>query len=153
MLIDCELMGRERRIELHVPDVPKAWRFYRDIMGAQEVFRSESGMGGATRIGFTIGKAGFAITSRDHAGSNNGRSTLSQLAADFGAQFAAVVVYVRNPATAAQHALDAGSRLQPEAASGTPTHRGQPVKVIIDPFGNSWAFANTASWHRRRRQT
>jgi hypothetical protein len=56
-------------------------------------------VGGATRIGFTIGKAGFAITSRDHAGSNDGLSTLSVRAADFGAAFAAIaVVYVRNPA-------------------------------------------------------
>ena len=144
MLIDCELMGSERRIELHVPDVREAWKFYRDIMGAQEVFRSEPGVGGVTRIGFTIGKAAFAITSCDHAGPDDDLSPLSQLAADFGASFAAIVVYVRNPATAAQHALDAGGRLQPEAASGTPTHRGHPVTVIIDPFGNSWAFAKSA---------
>ncbi|HME26383.1 MAG TPA: hypothetical protein VKI44_34510 [Acetobacteraceae bacterium] len=77
-------------------------------------------MGGATRIGFTIGKAALAITSRDHAGSDDGRSTLSLLAADFGASFAAIVLYVRNPATVAHHALNAGSWLQPEAASGTP---------------------------------
>ncbi|HEY2616378.1 MAG TPA: VOC family protein [Acetobacteraceae bacterium] len=143
MLIDCDLMGSERRIELHVPDAQEAWEFYRDIMGAQEVFRSEPGVGGGTRIGFTIGKAGFAITSRDLAGSNDGRSTLSLLAADFGASFAAVVVYVRDPATAAQRALAAGSRRHPEAVSGTPTHRGHPVTVIIDPFGNSWAFAKS----------
>lgn len=73
-------------------------------MGAQEVFRSEPGVGGATRIGFTIGKAAFAITSRDDAGSDDGLSTLSLLAADFGASFAAIVLYVRNQVTAAQHA-------------------------------------------------
>jgi hypothetical protein len=34
MLIDCELMGSERRLELCVPDVEQAWSFYRDIMAA-----------------------------------------------------------------------------------------------------------------------
>ena len=41
MLIDCELMGIDRRIELHVRDLQRAWSFYRDIMGAQEAFRSD----------------------------------------------------------------------------------------------------------------
>ncbi len=67
MLIDCELMGSERRLELCVPDVEQAWSFYRDIMGAQEVFRSEPHTGDPSRIGFIIGKTGFTITSEDHA--------------------------------------------------------------------------------------
>jgi catechol 2,3-dioxygenase-like lactoylglutathione lyase family enzyme len=143
VLIDCELMGSERRFELHVPDVEQAWPFYRDIMCAREVFRSEPGVGGPTRIGFTIGRAGFTLTSQDRAGSHDGGPVLSRFAADFGAAFAAIVVYVQDPLTAARRALDAGSRLQPEATSGTPTYRGNPVEVIIDPFGNSWAFAKS----------
>jgi hypothetical protein len=143
MLIDCELMGSARRIELCVPDVERAWPFYRDIMGAQEVFRSDRCAGGPTRIGFTIGKAGFAINPQDDAGAGGSRPTLSLLAADFDAPFVAVVVYVQDPVIAVQHALDAGSQLQPEGAYATPTHRGHPVKVIIDPFGNSWAFAKS----------
>ncbi len=143
MLIDCELMGPERRIELCVPDVGRAWPFYRDVMGAQEVFRNGRYTGGPARIGFTIGKAGFAITPSDDAGAGDSRPTLSLLAADFGAPFVAVVVYVQDPVIAVQHALDAGSQIQPEEDDGTPTYRGYPVKVIIDPFGNSWAFAKS----------
>jgi uncharacterized glyoxalase superfamily protein PhnB len=143
MLIDCELMGSERRIDLCVPDVERAWSFYCDIMGAQEVFRSNPGAGAPKRIGFTIGKTQFAITSQDQAQSANSQPTLSLLAADFSATFIAVVVYVRDPVIATQRALDAGSRLQPKVASGTPSHNGCPVQVIIDPFGNSWAFARS----------
>ncbi|HTW72251.1 MAG TPA: VOC family protein [Acetobacteraceae bacterium] len=143
MLIDCELMGSERRLELCVPDVEQAWSFYRDIMGAREVFRSEPRTGDPSRIGFTIGKTGFTITSPDNARSGDGRPIASLLAADLGATFAAIVVYVQDPVTAARRAIDAGSRRRPEAASGTPTHRGHPVEVIIDPFGNSWALAKS----------
>jgi uncharacterized glyoxalase superfamily protein PhnB len=141
MLIDCELMGSERRIDLCVPDVERAWSFYCDIMGAQEVFRSNPGAGAPKRIGFKIGKTQFAIASQDEGQSDNSQHTLSLLAADLGGTFIAVVVYVRDPVIAAQRALDAGSRLQSEVASGTPTHKGRQVQVIIDPFGNHWAFA------------
>jgi hypothetical protein len=41
MMIDCELMGSQRRPERCVPDVGQAWSPCRDIMGAQEVFGSE----------------------------------------------------------------------------------------------------------------
>ena len=141
MLIDCELMGSERRIELCVPDVERGWSFYCDVMGAHEVFRSNPGAGAPNKIGFTIGKTQFAIAPQDRAQSDDNQPTLSRLAAEFGAPFIAVVVYVRDPVIAAQRALDAGSRLQPEVTSGTLTHKGRPVQVIIDPFGNSWAFA------------
>ncbi len=143
MLIDCELMGSERRLELCVPDVEQAWSFYRDILGAQEVFRSGLHAGRPSRIGFSIGRTGFTITSQDHAESGDGRPTLSLLAADLGTTFAAIVVYVQDPVTAARRAIDAGSRRQSEAPSATPTHRGHPVEVIIDPFGNSWALAKS----------
>ena len=143
MLIDCELMGPERRFELHVPDVEKAWPFYRDILGGQEAFRSEVLLGRPARIGFTIGSAGFTITSQNDAGSDDSRPVLSRLATDFGATFAAIVLCVQDPVTAAQRTLNAGCRLQPEAVAGTPTYRGSPVEVIIDPFGNSWAFAKS----------
>jgi len=69
VLIDCELMGVDRRVELHVLDLQRAWSFYRDIMGAKEVFRSESRAGGPAKIGFTISKVGFTIMPHDHAGS------------------------------------------------------------------------------------
>ena len=117
MLIDCELMGSDWRIELCVPDVERAWSFYRDILGAQEAFRSGPCVEGPTRIGFTIGKLGFAMTSQGRAEVGDRKPTLSLLAADFGATFVAVIVYVRDPTIALQHALYAGSRLQPEAGA------------------------------------
>jgi uncharacterized glyoxalase superfamily protein PhnB len=149
MLIDCDLMGTERRFELPVPDVERAWSFYLDIMGAEEVFRIVSGAGGPTRIGFTIGKAGFAITSHGPSAADDSRPTLALLATEFGAPFAAVVLYVPNPAGAAQRALEAGSQYRPEAASGTASYRGHPVELIIDPFGHSWAFAISSEGHFR----
>ena len=148
MLIDCELMGSGRRLELCVPDVGQAWSFYRDVMGAREVSRSERRTGGPTAIGFIIGKTSFTMGSQDYAGSADGRPTLSLLAVDRGVTFAAIVLHVQDQATAARHAIDAGSRRASAAASGTPTHRGRPVEVIIDPFGNSWAFAKSSEDRR-----
>jgi hypothetical protein len=141
MLIDCALIGSERRIELHVPDVEKAWPFYRDILGAQEAFRSESRASVPARISFSLNGACFTLLSARLAESGDSRSTLNVLAEDFGAAFVAIILYVRDPVAARLNALNAGSRLQPEAASGTPTFGGHPVEVIIDPYGNSWAFA------------
>jgi hypothetical protein len=128
MLIDCELMGSGRRLELCVPDVGHAWSFYCDVMAAREVFRSERRTGGPTAIGFSIGKTSVTMGSQDYPGSADGRPTLSLLAADLGVTFAAIVLYLQDPATAARHAIDAGSRRASAAASGTPTHRGCPVK-------------------------
>jgi len=144
MLIDCELVGPERRFELSVPDVERAWPFYRDILGAQEAFRSEPSTGGPSRIGFTLGKAGFTITPQALAEEGDSRPTLALLAAEFGATFAAVVLYVQDPDGVAERALEAGSQFQPETAFGTPSYRGHPVTVIVDPFGHSWAFAKSS---------
>jgi hypothetical protein len=127
VLIDCELMGVERRIELQVQDLQQTWSSDRNIMGAQEVFRSESRAGEPAKIGFTIGKVGFTILSHDHARSHDGGNILAQLATDFGASFVAIVIYVQDPAIATQHALNAGSRLHPGTGSCLPTHRGYPV--------------------------
>lgn len=143
MLIDCELMGSERKFELPVPDVEQAWSFYRDIMGAQEVFRSEPGTGESTRIGFTIGNAGFMITSQGNAQVGDGRPTPALLAADFGAAFAAIVLYVQDPVSVVRRVLEAGGRFRPEATAGTPSYRGQPVELIVDPYGHSWAVAKS----------
>lgn len=144
MLFDCDLMGMTRRIELRVPDVEQAWSFYRDVMGAQEVFRSALGAAGASRIGFTIGRAGFVLVPEHDTATGDDRPTLALLAEDFGASFAAIVLYVQDPSTVVRRALTAGSQLQPVAASGTPSYRDRPVEVIVDPFGHSWAFATFA---------
>jgi uncharacterized glyoxalase superfamily protein PhnB len=147
MLIDCGLMGTERRFALHVRDVERAWSFYRDIMGAKEEFRSEPATAGPKRIGFTIGKAGFVVTSQVHAETDDDHPTLALLAKEFGVSFAAIVLYVGDPTTSVQRALEAGSQLQPEAAAGMPLCRGYPVEVVIDPFGHSWAFAKSSEGH------
>ena len=144
MLIDCELMGAEPKFELRVPDIEQAWSFYRDIMGAQEIFRTEPGIGRPTKIGFTIGKAGVTITSQGDGEANDCRPTPKLLAAEFGASFAAILLYVQDPASTLQRALGAGSQFHPEAASDMLSCRGHPVEVIIDPFGHAWAFAKSS---------
>jgi catechol 2,3-dioxygenase-like lactoylglutathione lyase family enzyme len=144
MLVDCELMGAERRFELPVADVQRAWSFYRDIMGAEEVFRSESDVRVPTRIGFAIGRAGFMITAQGPAEADHSRPALALLATEFSEPFAAVVLYVQAPTGAVQRALEAGSHFRPEAASATASYCGNPVEVIIDPFGRSWAFAKSS---------
>ncbi len=144
MLIDCEMMGAERRFELRVPDLEHAWSFYRDIMGAQEVYRRARSSGRPAQIGFTIGKVGFLIAPEGDAEISDSEPTLALLAEEFGATFAAVVLYVQDPAGVVRRALEAGSQIQPGAAHGTPSYRGHPVEVIVDPFGHSWAFAMSA---------
>jgi hypothetical protein len=110
MLIDCALIGSERRVELHVPDVEKAWVFYRDILGAQEAFRSEHCKGVLATIGFSLGGVGFSLAWATVAQLGASQLTLNRLAADFGATFVAVVLYVQDPVAAARHALKAGAR-------------------------------------------
>ncbi len=144
MLIDCELMGVEQRIELPVPDVGQAWSFYRDIMEAKEVFRSSPGAAGASRIGITIGRAGFLLVPERATAAGKNRPTLALLAEDFGVPFAAIVLYVQDPVTVVRRALKAGGQRQPIAASETPSYRDRPVEVIVDPFGHCWAFALSA---------
>lgn len=140
MLIDCALMGSEKRLELRVPILEKAWSFYREIMGAKEVFRTQTSAGAPTRIGFDLGlsKIGFAMTTDDN---KDDRSSLALLADDFGVSFAAIILYVEDPVNVMRRALDAGGRILPEAAIVKPSHRGRPVDVIADPFGNAWVFA------------
>jgi uncharacterized glyoxalase superfamily protein PhnB len=149
MLIDCEQLGAERRIELLVPDVDEAWSFYRDIMGAEEVFRIALGAGGVSEIGLTIGRAAFVIASDRNRETGGSRPTLALLAEDFGVAFAAVVLYVRDPGAVVRRALSAGSQRQSTAGSGTPCYGDHPVDVIVDPFGHSWAFAMSAEAHSR----
>ena len=115
-----------------MPDVDKAWPFYRGYSGRAGGAPERARTPTTPRIGFSLGEVGFGLVSTTAAWSGDSRLTLSQLAADFGATFVAVVLYVQDPVVAAQHALRAGGRLQPEAASGAPTFGGYPVEVIVD---------------------
>ena len=63
MLIDWERAGPERRFEVRVPNVLQAGKFYRGVFGADETFRQETHNGKVFRLGFTIGRIGFAISS------------------------------------------------------------------------------------------
>lgn len=149
MLIDCEQIGADRRIELRVSDVEQAWSFYHDIMGAQEVFRSAPCAGGPSRIGLTIGRAGFVIVPEHDRETGDSRPTLALLAEDFGVAFAAVVLYVRDPDAVVRRALAAGSQLRSASGSATPSYGDHPVEVIVDPFGHAWAFAMSAEARSR----
>jgi uncharacterized glyoxalase superfamily protein PhnB len=147
MLIDCALTGSEKRLELRVPNIEQAWSFYCEIMGAKEVFRTQTGAGGLIRIGFNVGKIGFAMTTDDN---DDGRSSLALLADDFGVSFVAIILYVEDPMNVTRRALDAGSRILLEGALAKTNHRGQPVEVIADPFGNAWVFAKQTALGSRK---
>jgi hypothetical protein len=82
MLIDWERAGPERRFELRVPNVLQAGKFYRDVFGAEETFRQETHNGKVFRLGFAIGRIGFAISSE--GGVEQERPLLSSIAENWG---------------------------------------------------------------------
>src|ERR1700687_1192256 len=95
MLIDWERAGPERRFELRVPNVLQAGKFYRDVFGAEETFRQETDNGKVFRLGFAIGRIGFAISSE--GGVEQERPLLSSIAEEFGSPFVAIILRVEDP--------------------------------------------------------
>jgi uncharacterized glyoxalase superfamily protein PhnB len=95
MLIDWERAGPERRYELRVPNVRQAGKFYRDVFGAEETFRQETDNGKVFRLGFAIGRIGFAISSE--GGVEQERPLLSSIAEEFGSPFVAIILRVEDP--------------------------------------------------------
>ncbi len=131
MLIDWERAGPERRFEVRVPNVLQAGNFYRDVFGAEETFRQETDNGKVLRLGFTIGRIGFAISSEDDI--EHKRPLLSSIAGDLGSTFVAIILRVEDPDHMARAAQDAGSGI-------TRAHELDPITVITDPFGGHWAL-------------
>jgi len=129
MLIDWERAGPERRFEVRVPNVLQAGKFYRGVFGADETFRQETHNGKVFRLGFTIGRIGFAISSEGDIE----RPLLSSIAEEFGSAFVAVVLRVEDPDCMARAAQQAGSGL-------TRAHQMDAVTVVTDPFGGHWAL-------------
>ncbi|SHH56118.1 VOC family protein [Bradyrhizobium erythrophlei] len=129
MLIDWERAGPERRFEVRVPNVLQAGKFYRGVFGADETFRQETHNGKVFRLGFTIGRIGFAISSEGDIE----RPLLSSIAEEFGSAFVAVILRVEDPDCMARAAQQAGSGL-------TRAHQMDPVTVVTDPFGGHWAL-------------
>jgi uncharacterized glyoxalase superfamily protein PhnB len=131
MLIDWERAGPERRFEVRVPNVLQAGKFYRDVFGADETFRQETHNGKVFRLGFTIGRIGFAISSEGDI--EQERPLLSTIAEEFGSAFVAVILRVEDPDCMARAAEQAGSGL-------TRAHQMDLVTVVNDPFGGHWAL-------------
>src|SRR6202171_6613510 len=95
MLIDWERAGPERRFELRVPNVLQAGKFYRDVFGAEETFRQETDNGKVFRLGFAIGRIGFAVSSE--GGVEQERPLLSSIAEELGSPFVGVILCVGDP--------------------------------------------------------
>jgi uncharacterized glyoxalase superfamily protein PhnB len=134
MLIDWEGAGSERRFEIRVPNVLEASKFYRDVFGAEETFRQEmhNGHNGKVfRLGFAIGRLGFAISSEGDI--EQERPLLSSVAEELGFGFVAVILRVEDPDRVARAARQAGGELTKAAESDVMT-------VVTDPFGGHWAL-------------
>jgi uncharacterized glyoxalase superfamily protein PhnB len=131
MLIDWERAGPERRFELRVPTSCRRGKFYRDVFGAEETFRQETDNGKVFRLGFAIGRIGFAISSE--GGIEQERPLLSSIAEELGSPFVAVILRVENPDRMARAARQAGSEL-------TRAHELDLIIVVTDPFGGYWAL-------------
>ena len=131
MLIDWEGAGLERRFEVRVPNVLEAGKFYRDVFGAEETFRQEMHNGTVFRLGFAIGRIGFAISSEGDI--EQERPLLSSIAEELGSAFLAVILRLEDPDRIARAAQQAGSGL-------TRAHELDLITVVTDPFGGYWAL-------------
>ena len=131
MLIDWEGVGLERRFEIRVPNVLEAGKFYRDVFGAKETFRQETHNGKVFRLGFAIGRIGFAISSEGDG--EQERPLLSSIAEELGSGFVAVILRVEDPDRVAHAARQAGGELTKAAESDV-------ITVVTDPFGGYWAL-------------
>ena len=131
MLIDWEGVGPERRFEVRVPNVLQAGKFYRDVFGAEETFRQETDNGKVLRLGFTIGRIGFAISSEGDI--EQERPLLSSIAEELGSALVAVILRVEDPDRIASAARQAGSGL-------ARAHELDLITVVTDPFGGYWAL-------------
>ena len=132
VLIDWERAGPERRFEVRVPNVLQAGKFYRDVFGADETFRQETHNGKVFRLGFTIGRIGFSISSEGDIEPE--RPLLSSIAHELESDsVVAVILRVEDPDCMARTAQDAGSRI-------SRARELDPFTVVSDPFGGYWAL-------------
>ena len=138
MLIDSTLMDPDKRFNFEVSDLTHAAAFYARALNAEEVFRVTSHTGEPTKLGLSIGSLGFTISA---VGAEEDPMTLSRIAAELGTDFVGLILYVADPEDAAHRAIEAGGLSHPEANGEQPTCRDCPVQVVLDPFGNVWAFA------------
>jgi len=137
MLIDMTGLGPERRVHIEVPSIDDAARFYGQALQAQEVFRLSSPEGLLLKLGIDIGGLGLTITPK---GEEEDSMSLASLAKDLDAPFLGLIVYVADPAQLAQRVIQAGGRFHPDAALA-PSYGGKQARMVVDPFGNVWAFA------------
>ena len=131
MLIDWELAAPDRGFEIQVRDVRQAVSFYREVLGAREMFRRETSDGAPLRTGLAAEGVRFVVTSQDE--DNPEPILLSRLAAELGVPFLAVVLHVDDPDRVTRAALQSGAVLMesPDCAQAV---------VVTDPFGSQWAF-------------
>jgi uncharacterized glyoxalase superfamily protein PhnB len=131
LLIDWELAAPSNSFEIRVRDVRQASLFYRDVLGAREMFRRTTDDGELVRAGLAAGGIQFILSSGDEAGREP--ALLSRLAGELGVPFLAVILHVEDPNRIALRAMESGAVLKQSPEF-------EDVVVVADPFGSHWAF-------------
>ncbi len=140
MLIDWEAAAPDNSFEIRVRDVLLASSFYRDVLGAREVFRRATGDGVTVRAGLAAGAIRFILSSPEVEKSEP--ALLSRLATELGVPYLAVIVPVDDPNGAADSAVRRGAVLKEPPIS-------RDLVVVTDPFGSHWAFVRREAAARR----
>lgn len=131
LLIDWGLAAPNCSFEIRVRDVRQASSFYRDVLGAREIFRRATDDGVPVRVVLAAGGIQFVLSSQDEEGREP--ASLSRLAAELGVPYLAVIMQVDDPNTIAFSATQKGAVLKEPPDS-------EEVVVVADPFGSHWAF-------------
>ena len=133
MLIDWELAAPNHCFEIRVEDVRRASLFYRDVLGAREMFRRVTDDGVLVRAGLAAGGIEFVISALDEARPKF--AVLSRLAGELGVPYLAVMLHVDDPDRMAHSAMQNGAVLKERAPRG--------AVIVTDPFGSHWAFVRS----------
>lgn len=129
MLIDWEAAAPEASFEIQVRDVRRASAFYRDVLGAREMYRSVTDDGVTLRAGLAAGAIQFVLSSQ----AAPEPASLSRLANELGVPYLAVILPVDDPNDIAASAMRNGAALKERPDS-------DDLVVVTDPFGSHWAF-------------
>ncbi len=132
MLIDWERAGPGRAFEIQVPDVIEAKSFYGNVFGALETSRQETADGEPVRLGLSVGRVEFTISSEKGKEAAD-RPLLSLLAADLGVPYVAIMLHVEDLDRMAYQAEKNGAQVSAPHESGD-------IVIFTDPFGSHWVL-------------
>jgi uncharacterized glyoxalase superfamily protein PhnB len=140
LLVDWELAAPNHSFEIRVRDVRQADLFYREVLGAREVFRRATDDGALLREGLAAGGIQFVVSSQDEEGREP--ALLSRVAAELGVPYLAVILRVDDPDSVALSAMQNGAVLKE-------TLNFERAVVVTDPFGSHWALEGLVSENGR----